>query len=133
LIPGSLIKFLLVGILNTALGLSVIFAVQQFTTLSDIAANMIGYALGLTMSFCLNKRWTFGFRGEQAASLLRFLGVFAIAYCANLATVIGLKATATLNPLWNQALGVIPYTALFYVGSRCYVFPRDKSISKTKR
>jgi putative flippase GtrA len=42
--------------------------------------------VALAVSFMLNKRWTFGLRGNRLASLLRFLAVFAIAYGANLGT-----------------------------------------------
>jgi putative flippase GtrA len=123
MIPASLIKFLVVGVTNTAVGLSVIWGAKWLAGAGDVTANVAGYAVGMTFSFLLNKRWTFSFRGERCASLLRFLMVFAVAYVANLATVLGLIEVTGLDPFWCQALGTIPYSSLFYLGSRLYAFP----------
>jgi putative flippase GtrA len=130
MITASLFKFLLVGVVNTLIGLSVIWAMKELTRASDTTANITGYAVGVTLSFLLNKRWTFGFSGESAASLLRFLIVFAAAYMANLATVLTLIEMMRLDSFWCQALGVIPYSALLYLGCRWYVFPSVRGKSR---
>ena len=108
--------------LNTALGLLVIFSAKALGA-DDVGANVTGYAVGLALSFVLNKRWTFGFSGDALPSLVRFFSVFALAYLANLTMVLSLIAALGIDPYWAQALGVIPYTLIFYVGSRWYAFP----------
>lgn len=119
---ATAVRFLAVGCVNTVAGLSVIYAAKLFARADDVVANAAGYAVGLTVSFVLNKRWTFGFRGSTMAALPAFLAVFAVAYAANLATVLGLIEWAGVDAYWSQALGVAPYTAIFYLGSRRYVF-----------
>jgi putative flippase GtrA len=139
MLPTSFIKFLLVGVANTAIGLSIIFAAKAFAGAGDVAANVAGYAVGLAVSFLLNKRWTFKYHGKRFSSLLRFLAVFAVSYVTNLVTVLSLIGVFGLNSFWSQALGMIPYSALFYIGSRRFAFPemaantQDVQLEEAKR
>lgn len=121
-IPLQFARFVIVGILNTAVGLSVIFAAKAFLGLADLPANAAGYAVGLALSFLLNRQWTFGHRGRVSPALLRFLAVFALAYLANLLTVFTLRDLAQVDSYLAQAAGVVPYTALFFLASRAFVF-----------
>jgi len=125
-LDATLLRFLVVGFANTAVGLGVIFCAKALG-LGDVTANMVGYAVALMFSFALNKQWTFGFRGRAAAAFLRFLLVFAVAYAANLAVVVLLIDHAGVESHLAHLLGIVPYTALFYAGSRWYTFdsPRE--------
>jgi putative flippase GtrA len=116
-------KFLLVGVVNTIVGLSIIFAAKAFAHFNDVWANVAGYGVGLAVSFALNKQWTFRFSGGALAALVRFLVVFLVAYFANLGTVLGLIRLG-VDSYWAQVLGIFPYTLLFYLGSRLYAFRR---------
>lgn len=115
-------KFVVVGALNTAVGLAFIFAAKALLGWGDLAANAFGYAVGLITSFLLNRTWTFRDRGRIRPTLLRFLGAFALAYLANLASVFALRDLAGVDSYVAQAAGVIPYTVLFFVASRLFVF-----------
>jgi putative flippase GtrA len=120
---NSLIRFLLVGAVNTIVGLAVIWFSHNILGASNITANVLGYAVGVCVSFVLNKRWTFRFRGAGLTALARFMVVFGSAYVANLVTVLILIRATGLDPFLCQVLGVIPYSTLFYAGSRWYAFP----------
>lgn len=118
----SLWRFLLVGVLNTAIGLALIFAAKALLGWGDLASNASGYAAGLALSFGLNRQWTFGHRGAVRPAVLRYFGVFLMAYAANLLTVFGLRDAAGIDAYLAQTAGVIPYTALFFLGSRLFAF-----------
>ena len=125
-------RFLSVGALNTAIGLLVIYACKWFFQLDDVAANAIGYAVGLTIGFTLNSRWTFAYRGPQLPALIKYLLVAALAYAMNLLTVLMLIHFAGVNGYLAQALGIAPYTLTTYLASRFIVFrmhaePRHES------
>jgi len=77
------------------------------------------------LSFTLNRSWTFRDYGRLSPAALRFLLAFALAYFANLATVFGLRDLAGVDSYVAQAAGIVPYTALFFVLSRVFVF-RDR-------
>jgi putative flippase GtrA len=117
------IRYLVVGAGNTVAGLLVIYACKWLLGLGDITANIIGYAFGFSLSFVLNKHWTFGFRGAAAPALLRFLGVTLVAYLANIVTVL-LLIYAGLDSYAAQTAGILPYTILGYLGSRYFAFGR---------
>ncbi len=117
------LKFVAVGLANTAVGLSIIYLLKWFGS-GDVAANAAGYALGLMVSFVLNRRWTFAHSGAAVPAALRFLLVFAVSYLANLFTVLWLIDVLHVNGYVAQVMGVPPYTILFYFGSRHFAFPR---------
>ena len=115
-------RFLAVGLLNTCIGLSVIFACKYFGDLRDSPANAIGYAVALINSFVWNRRWTFSHTGNLVPAAARFCAVFFVAYLANLATVMIAIETFDVNSYLAHAIGAVPYTVLFYLGSRFVVF-----------
>lgn len=115
-------KFLVVGVFNTVVGLAFIFAAKALLGWGDLAANASGYAVGLVTSFALNRSWTFRDGGRVSPALLRFLAAFAAAYLANLATVFALRDLAHVDSYVAQAAGVVPYTILFFLASRAFVF-----------
>ena len=119
---GSFLRFGVVGVANTIVGLLVIWGTKSVVGLSDVAANCCGYAAGLASSFMLNKLWTFEARGKTVAGLVRFTAVFAFSYLSNLGTVLSCIRLTTINPLWCQVIGVIPYSVLLYLGCRWYAF-----------
>jgi putative flippase GtrA len=121
------IRFGLVGLFNTAFGLSVIFMGKALLGLTDLPANLLGYGLGLLASFVLNRRWTFGDSGKVLPSTWRFGVAFGVAYALNLATVFGLRNLAHLNAYAAQTIGVIPYSVFFYLASAYFVFPEKHS------
>ena len=116
------VKFVAVGVFNTTIGLACIFAAKALLGWGDLAANAAGYAIGLVASFALNRNWTFRDRGRISPALLRFLGAFLLAYLANLATVFALRDIGGIDAYAAQAAGVVPYTVLFFLASRAFVF-----------
>jgi putative flippase GtrA len=121
-LPLQFARFVVVGAFNTGIGLACIFAAKALLGWGDLAANVGGYGVGLITSFALNRTWTFRDRGRISPALLRFLGAFLLAYLANLATVFALRDLAGVDSYVAQAAGVVPYTALFFIASRAFVF-----------
>ena len=118
----ALARFALVGVLNTAIGFTAILLALRLG-MGDYAANATGYALGLAVSYALNRSWTF--RAANAPNLAefgRFSAAFALAYGANLGVLaVGRAAGLAGHPLLHLAgLGV--YSVLFFVLSRWMVF-----------
>jgi putative flippase GtrA len=123
MLNASWARFGVVGVANTMLGLGVIYSLKATLAMGDAAANVIGYAVAMVAGFFLNRRWTFAHRGNAYAAFVRYLGVLACAYLANLATVLGLIGLLTLDGYLAQALGILPYTVITYAGARFIAFP----------
>lgn len=118
----SLLRFGLVGVLNTLVGLAVI-ATLLHVGAGDYLANAGGYAVGLCLSFTLNRFWTFEVRGPVAAGEAgRFLLAFALAYCANLAVLTTMRGLGFAQSLIGQAAGMVTYSLCFFLLSQAFVF-----------
>lgn len=120
----------MVGFANTVVGLGAIWIAKWSLGAGDVLANVIGYGLGLALSFTLNRNWTFGYRGATPVALLRFLLVFAMAYVLNLSTVLAAIRLCHINPYLAQAIGIVPYTLFGYLASKFFVFRRPPSASE---
>jgi putative flippase GtrA len=129
LIDWTVIRFILVGGINTLFGLIIIFTCKWIFGLDDVFSNLIGYSAGIVLSFTLNQRWTFRFTGTLLPALARFLFVFLISYLANLATVL-IFIKIGVDSYLAQLMGVVPYTMLGYFGSRFFAFRDIQRISK---
>lgn len=115
-------RFLTVGALNTLVGLSCIYAAMGVFGFGLIAANAIGYGVGLVLSFHLNRSWTFNHRGAWAGAFARWLGVVGVAYLCNLAAASLAAWTLGLNAYVAQLCGVAVYTVVSFLGARRFAF-----------
>jgi glycosyltransferase involved in cell wall biosynthesis/putative flippase GtrA len=127
----TFIKYLLVGIANTLVGLGTIYFAMYFLRLEIIQANVLGYSVGILLSFVLNKTWTFSSNDHIVSSFLRFTLVLALAYTVNLVTVLVSNSYFGINPYLAQALGMVPYTVIGFIGSRLYAFRTQGGMEAT--
>lgn len=127
LVDRRLARFVVVGLSNTGLGLLVIFGCKAYLGVGDAAANFIGYALLIVVSFVLNRQWTFQDAGDPGASLQRFVLVLAAAYVANLGTTLAAIELLHVDDYLAHVLGIGPYAAVGYVGSRWFVFTAPRA------
>ena len=126
----TILRFLLVGVVNTFVGLGIIYAAMYFFGMGVVFANAIGYFIGILVSFSLNKTWTFGSRDRVASSFLRYLLVLAIAYAVNLATVLFMQSRFDLNNYFAQATGIVPYALIGFLGSRYFAFRTQRGAAQ---
>ena len=120
------VRFVIVGGVNTSVGLSVIFGAKFFFGFGDVAANAVGYSIGLTVSFLLNRSWTFRDTGPVWAAAIRFFLAFAASYALNLSTVLLLIHRTGMNAYLSQSIGVPVYTICFYLLSKFIVFRKQE-------
>lgn len=121
LLDKSILKYLLVGGLNTLFGLTMIFLAKFFGA-DDVLANLFGYSCGLLLSFKLNSDWTFRYAGNLLPAFYKFIVVVIFAYLLNLTIVLVVLNYFEINSYAAQATGIIPYTIASYLGSKYYAF-----------
>jgi putative flippase GtrA len=117
----KLVRFLVVGLGNTLLGLLAIYAFK-WADIGDVISNALGYGVGIIFSFCLNRQWTFRHKASPWAPFMRFIVVIGVAYALNLLVVMSCINALHINAFIAQALGIPAYTIVSYLGSRYYVF-----------
>ena len=133
LFDEKLLEFLIVGIANTAVGAGLMFLLYNLCGFSYWASSVLNYAVGGTLSFFLNKFFTFRDKQKSAAQIMLFVVNLAVcyflAYFAAKKAVYFLLAAATEKVRGNVALlcGMCLYTALNYAGQRLFVF-REKEV-----
>jgi putative flippase GtrA len=120
----QLFRFLAVGVVNTLVGLTAIYALMLAG--AGIGwANFFGYALGLMISFTLNRIWTFASNEDAVATLPRYVVVAGVCYLLNLGVVLSATRDFSLNPYAAQLFGVVAYTTTMFVACRIFVFAPD--------
>jgi len=122
IVDASTVRYLVVGLLNTFAGLMVIYFAMYVLGLGIVAANGLGYAVGVFVGFVLNQRWTFAHRGPAVPAFVKFLIVLGAAYILNLSTVLFFSEVLRWNSYVAQTLGIVPYTVVGYLGSRFFAF-----------
>lgn len=120
----ELLRYAMVGVVNTGLGYAVIFGCMYLAGLGPIASNMIGYAVGLVVSYTLNRSFTFRSQGARKAEMIRFGVIFVLAYVANLGVLVVLVQGAGMHEGLAQVVAGVVYFGLSYLLNRYYVFRR---------
>jgi putative flippase GtrA len=118
----QLARFVIAGLVNTAIGLAGIYGLMFFFGVSPVVANAAGYSLGLIVGFALNRSWTFRSGRAMSGEIPRYLVVVGVCYLANLAATVLAMSIAHLNAYLSQLLGLGVYTSLMYCGCRWFVF-----------
>lgn len=119
---NQFIRFILVGIVNSGLGYGIIFACMYLAGLSPELSNVIGYLIGLVVSYLLHRNFTFRSIKARRAEFVCFAVVFLIAYCTNLVTLIVLVRAMGVHAGLSQAIAGVVYIGTSYLLNKYYVF-----------
>lgn len=118
----QLIRYLLVGLLNTAVGYGIIFILMYGFGVNPELSNAIGYLFGLVVSYTMNRRFTFESKEKRLKEFSKFLGVFAIAYSLNFITLVALIRWLHVEKGVSQILASVVYVGVSFVLSKYYTF-----------
>lgn len=117
-------RFLVVGVANSAIGYAVIFGLMLGLRWSPEASNVAGYAVGLSVSFLLNRFYTFRSRAKPIGEAARFLIVFGLSFALNLAVLTFLVRVVGTQDWLAQVIAGAAYVTASYALNRLYVFSR---------
>ncbi len=113
-------KYLIVGGMNTAVTLFVIFVCKSVLGLNPYLSNAMGYVAGVTNSFLWNRSWVFHSNGKMGTEAIKFLVGFGICYLLQLAFVWG---STTFSPLGEMLWEIGGFTLSGYgvatIGGMC--------------
>jgi putative flippase GtrA len=118
------LRFGAVGLLNTAIGLLAIYSVLFFFNTNPAIANAIGYAIGLTISFRLNRIWTFSDNQSIREVLPSYLMAVAASYLLNLSVMMLSFYHLNVDPYLSQFFGIGIYTITMFMACKLFVFKR---------
>ena len=116
------LRFLVVGVVNTAVGYGTILALQYGAGIGHLPANAAGYLVGATVSYLLNKHYTFESQRAHREAAPKFVMAVGICYLINVLVLeIAVRVLHWPGAL-AQAVAMVSYTLSFYFISRALVF-----------
>jgi putative flippase GtrA len=126
MLDRTLLRFLVMGAANTALGLAVIFGLQLF--FSPVVANWMAFVLLAPVTFMAHRNWSFRDGGGLVRSFFRYLPVVALGYAVN-RIVLERSLAQAIEAHLAQGLAIAAYVIVTYLLLRLFVFlrPRDEA------
>lgn len=134
-IDKKLIKFLLVGLINTAVGAGIMFLLYNLAHFSYWVSSACNYIAGGTVSFFMNKYFTFQNSEKSPKQVLLF--IFTLAVCYVFSYLIAKKTvhallcaqTEKVRDNISMLIGMCLYTILNYFGQRLFVFAKKREMN----
>lgn len=108
----QIVKFGLIGILNTALDYFLFFVFFSLLNIDKSLAQVLATAIAMTNSYFFNRYWTFGKQGKvQIGEMWKFVIVNLVSMCV---TILCLNLFYDLMHIENIANGVLSYVGILY-------------------
>ena len=125
---AKLIKFVIVGVVNTLVGMAIMFGLYNLAGCSYWVSSAANYILTSILSYFLNKTFTFGNKDGVGSTALRF--ALNIAVCYLLAYGIAKPAvnwllsgaSVSLRDNCSMLTGMVLFTGFNYIGQRFFAF-----------
>ncbi len=125
----TLVKFLLVGLVNTLLSMVLMFLLES---LGYWLSTAIAYLAGAVLSFFLNRYFTFksreGFWRSAAKFALNVALCYLIAYSLAQPIAGWVLGMTPLSSVWIERItklfGMALYTAINYIGQKFFAFAK---------
>ena len=133
IVDAKLLKFLLVGVINTLVGVSIELFLYNVLHCGVWFSSATNYVLTSILSFFLNKHFTFRNKENSWRQVLRFAANIAVCYL--LAHGIAVPLMEWLLRGANEAMrgnvtlltGMCLFTGLNYLGQRFFAFAEKKT------
>lgn len=133
----SFLRFLIVGVINTTVGLSIMFSCYNLLHLGYWFSSAMDYLIGSIISYFLNKHYTFGYHEKGWWSIIRFtiniivcyLIAFSVArplvrFCLS---YIGFELSVSIIENIAMLVGTGVFMVVNYLGQRFFTF-HEKAI-----
>ena len=114
---GEFVRYCLVGVVNTIIGFGLVLLFGL--VLIPELANLLGYSIGVCISYVLNSRFTF--RGKKG-NFARFFFCVLLAYGANLFALFVLYRVLGYEAIISQLFSAAIYTICSFLLSRYFAF-----------
>lgn len=132
MIDKTLIKFVMVGIVNTLFGSAIMFAMYNLIGCSYWVSSAANYIFGSVLSFFLNKHFTFENKSKDVSVVIKFtvniIVCYLLAYGLARPAVRLLLSDSNMKVRENVAMlaGMILFVGFNYIGQRFFAFADPK-------
>lgn len=129
---GTFIRFLVVGVINTIIGTSVMFIAYNAFGFSYWISSLLNYCIGSIVSYLLNKYYTFRQKEKSLREVVHFVLNIAICYfiayylAAELVQYILASYSQVVIDNGSMAVGMVLFVLFNYLGQRLFVFRKKQ-------
>jgi len=128
LLKDQRIRFLIVGIINTAVGYGC-FAVGIFVGLHYFIAHIIATVIGVTCSYFLNKYFTFKQYEKSWHEVVRFISVYCVSFVLGSVILYCLIDLLKIRPYIAGGVKLILTIILSWFGHKYFSFRKSRQES----
>ena len=130
-LDGTVIRFIIVGVINTLFGTAIMFVFYNVFHFSYWISSASNYFFGSILSYFLNKSFTFKYGKTDFKSIFRFtvnilvcyLLAYGIAKPVMRYFLSGFSVSVQENV--SMVLGMVLFVGLNYLGQRFFAFKKD--------
>lgn len=128
IIQNTVLRFILVGVINTLVGTAIMFGLYNLAHCSYWVSSASNYILTSILSFFLNKFFTFQNKEKSIGQVVRFAVNIAVCYllaygiAKPLCLYLLSGAVATVRDNVSMFVGMCLFTAFNYCGQRFFAF-----------
>lgn len=127
---NELVKFLIIGILNTIIGVSIMFIVYNLMGLNYWISTSLNYIVAGTFSFFANKKFTFKSEGKTLQKIIFFILTLIICYFVAFNLSKKMIAFININDIKlkeniSMVVGMVIYTVLNFILQKQIVFRKE--------
>lgn len=132
LFDAKLLRFLIVGVINTLVGMAIMFGLYNLAHCSYWVSSAANYVLTSILSFFLNKYFTFQNKEQSLSQVLRFALNIAVCYgvaygvAKPLCRALLANASVTVRDNVSMLVGMVLFTGLNYLGQRFFAFKSEE-------
>ncbi len=129
------IKFIIVGVLNTVVGTSVMFLAYNLLNLDYWVSSALNYIIGSIFSYFMNKYFTFQNKEKSISQIIKFTVNISICYliayglAKPFVNFVLSDLSVSLQENIAMVVGMGLFVALNYVGQRFFVFKEKEAVT----
>ena len=116
------LKYVIAGLINTAIGYGVFFSLIRWAGVSPEIANATCYIVALVIAFLLNRFFVFQGSTTSKVTILKFITAFACAFIINQVVLFLLFRILSVQPEIAQIFSMMAYAIVFYMLNKFFVF-----------
>ena len=118
----TFLRFIVVGIINTIIGYTIIMLLFHLISLSYTLSYFLSYIVGIIISFFLNRKFVFFSQNKKLKEFIKFLFAFIVSYSTSYLGLYLIVENHLLNTNIAFFAGMVIYSILFYLLNRYLTF-----------
>lgn len=128
-LSASFVRFAMVGVAANA-ALYAAYLAMTAQGVGPKAAMTLAFALGVALTFVLNRSWSFRSRRAPGGALARYVLAYAAGYALNFAALVALVDVAGYRHDLVQAAMIVVVAIAMFLAQRYWVFAERVALAR---